>query len=505
MVADIIISKKNESFLNIDCELGILYEIKEKFTFMVEGAKYSPKFKAKVWDGTISLVDLRFGTLPCGLYNELVEFATKLEYTVECKENTLYGSPKDLDDATYADVELFVNGLNLHSKNNKLDVRKYQIQAIHNCIHNNRQVSVTPTGGGKSLIAYCLYRWYLSKGKEHFMLVVPNLSLIKQMYSDFKDYSSHNGFDVEATTQIIAEGADKQIKKNLVLSTWQSVFKQPSKWFSPIDVILMDEVHQAKADSIKGIFEKATDVKYRFGMTGSLDKSAVNKMVIKGLIGEISKVKSTRDLIDDGHLSDIKIGCIILKYNKETKRLMKSADYHKEIDFICRHEGRNKFIRKLALAQHGNTLVLFNFVEGHGEPLYDQIKENATTQKIHFVAGKVEADERERIRQLVQDSKEDNIIIGSVGTFSTGVNLPRIHTIIFATPTKSVIRVMQSIGRGLRKTDDKEHLMLYDICDSINPSKSKPNHTMKHFVERLRIYSDEEHPYKIIEVQLENE
>lgn len=502
-MADITISKKNESFLYIDCELGILQELKEHFTFMVEGAKYSPKFKAKIWDGTISLLDLRFGTLPAGLYYELIDFAKKLGYTTECNE-TKYGRPDDVCDASIEDVKKFVMGLNIHSKNNKLEVRDYQIQAIYNCIRNQRQISITPTGGGKSLIAYCLYRWYLEHGSRHFLLVVPNLGLVKQMYADFKDYSSHNEFDVESTTQIIAEGQSKQIHKSLVISTWQSIYKQPHSWFNNnIDVIFADEVHQYKADAMKGIFEKSTEVKYRIGVTGSLDKSLSNKMVLRGLIGEISKVKSTRDLINEGHLSEIKINCIILKYNKDTQKMMKGAEYQHEIDFICDHSLRNKFIRKLALSRKGNTLVLFNYVDKHGEPLYEEINAHATTQNVHMVSGKVEANERELIRQLVQNSTGDNIICASAGTFSTGINLPRIHTIIFASPTKSIIRVMQSIGRGLRKADDKEFLMLFDLCDLLNPSKAKPNHTYRHFIERLRIYAEEGHPYEIVEVEIE--
>lgn len=267
--------------------------------------------------------------------------------------------------------------------------------------------------------------------------------------------------------------------------------------------VVVSNCHQYKADAMKGIFEKATEVKYRIGVSGSLDKSSVNKMVLRGLIGEISKVKSTRDLINEGHLSDIKIGCVILKYNKETKKLLKSADYKTEIDFLCQHAARNKFIRKLALSRSGNSLVLFNYVDKHGKPLYEDIKKHATSQQVHLVCGEIEANDREEIRRLVQDSTSDNIIVASVGTFSTGVNIPRLHTIIFATPTKSVIRVMQSIGRGLRKSSDKDFLMLFDICDSINPSKSSPNFTMKHFAERLRIYVEEGHPYRLLEVEIE--
>lgn len=267
--------------------------------------------------------------------------------------------------------------------------------------------------------------------------------------------------------------------------------------------IVVSNCHQLKADAIKGIFERATEVKHKFGMTGSLDKSAVNKMILNGLIGEISKVKSTRDLINEGHLSDIKIKCIMLKYNKETKKLMKDADYQTEIDFICAHRKRNLFIANLALSLSGNTLLLYNYVEKHGEPLFNLIKERSNDQEVHFVAGKVEADDREVIRKLVQESTKDNIIVGSVGTVSTGVNIPRLHNIIFATPSKSVIRVMQSMGRGLRKADDKTHLNLYDIVDVVNTSKTSSNYTFRHFAERLRLYVDENHEYKLLELEIE--
>lgn len=364
-MSDIIVSKKNESHLNIDCEMGILYELKDHFTFYAEGYKYHPKFKAKIWDGKISLIDLRFGTLPTGLYQDLVTQAKKLGYEIECKRNQ-YGSPDDTDDVSIEEVTNFINGLNIHIGDNKLEVRDYQIQAVYNCIHNQRQISITPTGGGKSFIAYCLYRWYMSKGKQHFMLVVPNLGLVKQMYSDFKAYSVVNGYPIDETTQIIAEGQEKKIKKNLSICTWQSIYKQPAAWFNNnVDVIFADEVHGWKADACKGIFEKATDVKYRIGVTGSLDKSAVNKMVLRGMIGEISKVKSTRDLIDEGHLSEIKIACMLLKYGKETKKLLKSADYQTEIDFLCQHEKRNEFIRKLALAQSNQDNKDFSFEFGN--------------------------------------------------------------------------------------------------------------------------------------------
>lgn len=499
----IVVTKKNESTMYLDCDQGILYELKDHFTFEVPGAKFSPKYKAKVWDGTISLLDMRFGTLPVGLYSELKRYALGLDYDVESADSR-YGLPDDETHVTYDDIVSFVQSLNLSSNESKIEPRDFQLQSIFNCIKYQKQISITPTGGGKSLILYCIYRWYASKGKST-MLVVPNLSLIKQMQSDFIDYSSHNHYDVLQNLHVISEGAEKTLNTSLTLATWQSIQKQSSNWLNLVDCIIMDECHSAKSDVVKGIFEKATEVKYKIGVTGSLDKSATNQMVLRGVIGEISQVKTTRDLIDDGHLSDVKISCIILKYNKASKKLIKDVDYQTELDFLNSHELRNKFIRKLALMQKGVCLVLFNRVESHGIPLYEEIKKFATTQKVHLVHGDVEAESREEIRNFVQSSSEDHIIVASTGTMSTGVNLPSISSIIFASPTKSVIKVMQSIGRGLRKSHNKTELKLYDIADSIVPSKYKPNYVMTHFIERLRIYNAEKHNYKITEVQLEHD
>lgn len=506
-MADIIISKKNESFLNLDCETSILYDLKERFTFEVPGAKFQPKVKAGLWDGRICLLDVRFGTLPIGLKDELYEFAEKCGYTIE-EIDSPYGHPSDKDTASYEEVKTFVNSLKIAKLNKDLvaeeiQIRQYQIDAIYNCIHNMKQISISPTGSGKSCIAYCLFRWYHDKRDiEHFLLVVPTLGLIKQMYSDFKEYSLLNGFDVAANIQIIADGEKKILKKPLALCTWQSIYKLPSHWYQKVGAILGDEAHQYQAAACRNIFERATDTKYKFGITGSLSNSKVHGLVLKGLLGPISKEKTTRELIDEGFLSDIKINCIMLKYCKNSKKLSKEFDYHQEIKFIENHEKRNDFIMKLALSLKGNSLIIFNHIE-HGELLYDLIKKNATDQKVYYISGKVDSDDRESIRKLVQSTEGDSITLGSGGTVSTGVNIPRLHNIIFASPNKSTIRVMQSIGRGLRKSDCKDFLRLFDIVDCINTSKTSSNFTFRHFAERLRIYVEEDHPYKLIDFELE--
>ena len=500
-MSDIIISKKNETSLNIDCDSGIMMELAEHFTFEVEGAKFSPAYKAKRWDGLIRLLDRRFGTLPVGLYNDLIAYASELGYTTECKKS-IYGSPDDKTDVTREDIEKFAKTLNLHSNGKPIEVRDYQLDAVYNCIRNQRQISIVNTGGGKSLILFIIFRWFIENSFKRIMVVVPSLGLVKQMTSDFIQYSEFSDYKIKEHMQIISGSLDKNITKNLVICNWQAVFRQPPTFFNAMDVIIGDEIHLWKSDCVKGILDKSTEVKYRFGVTGSLDKSAINKMLLRGMLGEISQTKTTRDLIKEGFLSEIKINCIALKYSKDTKKYIKECDYKQEIDFITTHESRNRFVSKLALAQTQNTLILFNFIS-HGEVLYEQIKGSATTQKVHFIHGDIEADVREEIRLSVQNSTCDNIIVASFGVFSTGINLPRLHNIILSHPSKSIIRIMQSLGRGLRKSDDKAFLKVYDLCDAIDTTKTSSNYTYNHFIARLKLYTSEQHPYSLTEFILE--
>ena len=407
MTDKIIVSKKNESQLNIDCENSILRELAEKFEFYAKGYKFMPAYKAGVFDGKIKLLNLNFGTLPIGLYSRFVSEAKDLGYEVVSESNR-YGSPEDKDDVTKEELIEFCKSLNLHAGGNPIEMRDYQIDAMYNCIYNQRQISLTSTGGGKSGVIYCLYRWYLSKNMSKFLVVVPTKGLLTQMKSDFIDYSSNNGFDVESECQLIGGGADKNLTDaSLVIALWQSIYKLPVQFYNNFSIILGDECHTYSAMCCKGVFEQAINTKYKFGVTGSLGDSETNILALTGIIGEVSRVKTTRDLIDDGKLSDIKIKCILLKYGKETKKLFKQTaianhvskvEYADEISFLCDHSKRSSFIRNLAIMQKGVTLILFNRIE-HGKLLFEMIKSKSTDHDIHYVSGEVSAEDRETIRQ----------------------------------------------------------------------------------------------------------
>jgi superfamily II DNA or RNA helicase len=192
---------------------------------------------------------------------------------------------------------------------------------------------------------------------------------------------------------------------------------------------------------------------------------------------------------------------VILKYSEEIRKAQKNMTYQDEMDFIVTNEARNKFIRNLAVKSEGNTLVLFQYVEKHGKVLYEAIKKKAHDErKIFFVYGGTETSDREAVRHITEGEK-DAIIIASFGTFSTGINIPSIENVIFASPSKSKIRNLQSIGRGLRLKEGKTSCNLYDIADDLH-WKSWKNHTLNHAAERYKTYAEEQFEIKLVEVDL---
>jgi len=490
------VEKLNEVYLRVMCDdHGIEQDISQFFTFEVPGARFTPAFKARIWDGRLRLFDMLRKTLYVGLLDYLIKFAERNDLEIEYK-NEVVSKTK----VTIEEIKSYVESLNLYGKGNPIEVRDYQIEAIYQGIYNNRSILLSPTGSGKSLIIYVIMRWHLENDKK-CLIVVPTTSLVEQLFSDFEDYSSANGWDTSEYCQKLYSGFSKDFTKEVLLTTWQSIFRQPKNWFDQFDVLFGDEAHQFKARSLTSIMEKLTDTKYRIGTTGSLDDSKINKLVLEGVFGPVYKVTTTKKLMDSQKLSELRINGIILKYDESIRKEMNKATYPQEMDFIVRNEKRNKFIRNLTLKTEGNTLLLFQYVEKHGKILFDLISTKVDeNRKVFFIHGGTEVADRENIRHIV--AEENNaIIIASFGVYSTGINIPSIENIIFASPSKSKIRNLQSIGRGLRLNNGKTYCSLYDIADDLS-YKSWRNHTIKHAAERYKLYTEEEFSVKLIEVVL---
>jgi superfamily II DNA or RNA helicase len=325
--------------------------------------------------------------------------------------------------------------------------------------------------------------------------------LVEQLYTDFEDYSSANKWKVDNHVQKLYSGFTKDITKSVLITTWQSVYLQPKSWFKQFDVIFGDEAHQFKAKSLTGVMEKMDTVKYRIGTTGTLDNKKIHKLVLEGVFGPVHRVTTTKKLMDSGKLAELNIMCVLLKYNEEIRKERKNKTYQEEMDWIVSCEPRNKFIRNLAVNSKGNTLVLFQYVEKHGKILYELINSKVhDKRKVFFVYGGTETTDREAIRHITE-GESDAIIIASFGTFSTGINIPSLENVIFASPSKSKIRNLQSIGRGLRLKDGKTTCNLFDLADDLH-WKSWKNHTLNHAAERYKTYAEEEFKVKLVEVDL---
>lgn len=481
--------------LEVDVDAGLGAELSDYFSFYVPGYKFMPAYKNKVWDGKIRLFNRMTGELNAGLYAYLIKFAAERSYDVDTEEVITYGLPIDV-----SPLEGFDQWLENEVETSlPFAPHPYQTEAVKTALQRSRAILLSPTGSGKSFITYLIMKYYLSQiaDKEKVLVIVPTTSLVEQLYSDFTDY----GMKTEAHVHRIYSGKDKTTRKRVIISTWQSIYKFPKKWFEQFGAIFGDECHGFKSKSLSSIMNKSTEAKYRVGLTGTLDGTQTHKLVLEGLFGPVYEVTKTKSLQDDGTLAPLDIKVLLMNYPEEVRKNFGSKTYQAEIDFIVGNGSRNAFIRNLAISLRGNTLVLFQRVDAHGKPLYELISSKAEdSRKVFFVSGEVDTSDREVIRKIVEKQK-DAIIVASLGTFSTGINIRNLHNIIFASPSKSQIRVLQSIGRGLRQSDDGRMTTLYDLADDLHWGKRK-NFALLHSAERVKIYNREQFSHKVVKVDL---
>ncbi len=481
------IEKKNEVYLILkDLEPSTSQELSSFFTFEVPGAKFMPMYRNRMWDGKIRLFSPGSGEIYVGLLPYIKKFCDRNNVDYIIGEGV-----EDDRDVVREVVKGFVKSLKPKSKGKSLKIRDYQIDAVHHAIARNRALLVSPTASGKSLIIYALVRYYHMMGLKTLILV-PTTSLVEQMYTDFEDYGWSSG----TYCQKIYQGHDRKVTRDVVISTWQSIYKMPKKYFEQFGCIIGDEAHLFKAKSLTGIMTKLHQCKYRFGLTGTLDGTQTHQLVLEGLFGAVENIITTKKLIDSKTLADLKIKCIILKHPNIREKMA----YAEELQYLVGNENRNKFIQDLLLHIDGNTLCLFQLVEKHGQILYDQVKDAVKDRKVFFVYGGTDARTREDIRSIVEKEKK-SIIIASYGTFSTGINIRNINNIVLASPSKSKIRVLQSIGRGLRLSESKSSILVFDIADDMTYKRVR-NFTLIHFMERINIYAEQQFVYEISKVNL---
>tara|TARA_B100000700_G_C14997625_1_gene834681 strand:- start:377 stop:1810 length:1434 start_codon:yes stop_codon:yes gene_type:complete len=463
----------NDLHLKVECEPSEAQELSDYFTFDVPGAKFMPAVRNRHWDGKIRLFNQVTRSIYVGLTDYICDFCRVRDIPIEVDK-------KLTTKAIFEDSE--VDDL-AKSVQLTLEPRDYQKSAIAHAVRNRRCLLLSPTASGKSLIIYMLCRHYATMKK---LIVVPTTALVHQMASDFQEY----GYDKEV--QKITAGADKEIVHEITVTTWQSIYKLPKKWFKQFNVVIGDEAHLFKAKSLTNIMSKLDNTPYRFGFTGTLDGSQTHRLVLEGLFGPVEKVTSTAELIEKKNLADLKINICVLKHHEQNRKRQARAKYRDEINYLVDSGARNEFIIKLCKVLEGNSLLLFNFVR-HGQELFDMAQ--SLEKNSHFVYGGVKGEERNEIREIVENDT-NALIVASYGTFSTGINIKNLHNIIFGAPSKSKIRVLQSIGRSLRTHESKDKSKLYDIVDDLQNGKWI-NYTLRHYGERVKLYNEEQFEYSI--------
>jgi superfamily II DNA or RNA helicase len=483
------IVNENDTYIKVHCDESVAWELRDAFSFRPPGFQFVPSYRQKLWDGYLRLFNPTSRQIYRGLAPQVIEWAENRGYTFE-----YHG--EDFDTSfSVEEANEYIEKLNP-----KHMPRDYQVDSFVHAIRSKRRIVLSPTGSGKSLLLY-LVSMFLLKGGQRGLIIVPRSALVEQLYSDFEDYSVKNGKDMEKYCHRVYSGKDKVTDKPICISTWQSLYKMPKEYFQQFDYVICDEVHQAQAKALTDIVGKCTRAQYRIGVTGTLSGAKSHEWQLMGLFGQIYKATTSAELMKKKQLAELTIKCLLLKYSDEECQYMKAASYQQEIEYIIANKERNNFICNLALSLEGNTLLLFNYVDKHGKVLYEMLSNKAKEgRKVFFIHGGTDVEDRESIRKIVE-SETDSIIVGSVGVLSTGTNIVALDNVIFASPSKSKIRNLQSIGRGLRVSDTKQSATLYDIADNFS-WKQKENFTLKHFFERIKIYNEEKFHFKIYKISM---
>jgi superfamily II DNA or RNA helicase len=387
------LTKINEVYYHVKCEDSISYELYDYFSFYVKNYKFMPKYKAGTWDGKVRLYNMRDRRFYIGLFYKLISFCKSRNYKLIINE----GEDTSFDVKTY---------------DPPFTPYDYQTKAIDVILNKKRRLVLSPTSSGKSYIIYGAIRNLVEIDKK-VLLVTPTTSLVEQIYKDFIDY----GWDAQNHCHMIYSGKEKKNTDNVVISTWQSLYKLPKWWFDDFDAVFVDEAHLAGAESIKSIMEKTENAAWRVGLTGTIDDTQAHKLMLEALFGKVYSTVKTKELMDQGLVTSLKINAVILDHPKDDKKLVSKMKYSDEIGVIVQNRKRNKFICNLAISQKHNTLILFNYVDKHGKVLLELFKNMSHQKQVFFISGETPVQEREEIRRLTENSGKIQLTFGKKELF----------------------------------------------------------------------------------------
>lgn len=451
------------SGLDKDTEIAV----SKVLTYQVPGARFSQKYKLGWWDGKAHLWNRGW------TYTNLVD-----EVILDIIEAN--GYELDVDDRrkpVSIVPELVPNDLTLNRQDGSVvTLRDYQVEAANKAIQSGQGVLRLATGAGKSYICGALAKSFL-EANGTVVVIVPSVDLVHQTANSFRDFGMNCG-------EFSGEKKDVQ---EVTVSTWQSLSNYPEV-MGGVTCVIMDECHKIKgSELLKLMTEAAKDVPYRYGFTGTLPEDELGRAHLKSAVGELIFKKDAWELQEDGVLSK----CSITVLQTQEKASLMFDDYSSEARFLANDDNRLGWLASRIREMQGNTLVLVRNV-ATGKDLADLVGDRAV-----FLSGSTKTTSRKEHYESVAD-EDDKILICTKGIASTGIDIPRIFNLVIFEPGKSFVETIQSIGRGLRRAEDKDHVDIYDICASTKYSK-------RHLSSRKKFYKEAKYPFKMEKVDISKE
>ncbi|AIX13105.1 DNA helicase [Erwinia phage vB_EamM-Bue1] len=471
--------------------------------FKMPDPNFTPNGYSK-YDGLIRFYHKSNGMIDIGLLYEVFQFAKKHKYTIELDPALKY-----MNDAPEEEIREFVDGLKLSRKTEDGDYvpaecRDYQFESVMHGVRDTRCVLRAATSAGKSLILYILARYYRMRRQAlestlKTLIVVPSVHLVTQLKANFEEYSQINKFNSDAEVHMVFGDADKFTNKNIVISTWQGIQNMPKEFFHQFGDVVVDEVHTSKADKLSYILNNCIYCDHRVGLTGTLGNNPTDIMRVKSHFGRVHEIISARELIEKGYAADIEVEMVQLVYPIPERGLL-TGDYSDEIEFLISHKARNEVILTMAKYLKGNTAIMFARIDAHMMVIYEELIKYK--QNVFVINGEVPAKVRAEI-QAAMERGDDITLLASYGTMQQGVSINKLHNLVLAHPSKSFVRVLQTLGRLMRLHSTKVGTpsKIWDVVDDLR----KPdywNHSLRHSLERYRFYTEERHPIKRSTIQL---
>jgi len=494
----------DKKFLIIDECTELEYEqMRLSLTKRIEGWRFHPLVKKRLWDGYISYI--KGNKIPSGLWKEVMEIGQ--EYNFEIKMQGV----KRLFDDEIKEEEFTKWATDFFAKHPKFQPRDYQIQAAFRILKYRRCLAELATSAGKTLISFMVVAYLLEVlKKKRILFIVPNVSLVIQATEDFDEYNLRDRIPLKI--QQIYAGAKIKKSSNIVVGTYQSLVKKPADYFAEFDVVMVDETHKAKSLSIRTILDQCWHCDYRFGLSGTIPKKGtIDRLTLMACTGPLITNVSASFLQEQGHVSPCKVMIIEMDYASEEQKesfyfLSRTPEDRKNLfsleqNFVISSEKRRKFILDVIAKTNHNSLVLFYRIE-QGEALYNALRQ-IPGKEVYYVDGGTDKDYREVYKKKMEN-KDNVILVASYGTFSTGISVKRIHNIFLTESFKSEVIIRQSIGRGLRKHESKNMLNIVDFVDDMRytaDSRVYKNYLYRHGEARRDIYLEQKFPYTIKNVK----